>query len=131
MKSLMLAFLVFLGVFTTGLSPVARAQDSDGIIESYTARLSAADHYNSNGVRLRSAAAIIRQDRANFFVYGIRDQEDQDDAFFSSKANRAILERLLEHGSTTAGAEQAIVNGTPLIQVDIYRNFINVTIIGE
>jgi hypothetical protein len=131
MKTFIFAFLTFLGLLVNGFETAARAQEPDGVIESYTARLSPADHYNSHGERLRTAAAIIRQDRANFFVYGIRDPEDQDDSFFSNKANRAALERLLERGSTTVDAEQAIVNGTPLIRVEIYRNFINVTVIGE
>jgi hypothetical protein len=35
------------------------------LIGSYVALLSETDHFNSNGQRLTSAAAIIRQDRAN------------------------------------------------------------------
>ena len=89
-------------------------------IESYTARLSPRDHYNRNGVRLTSAAAIIRQDRANFYVYGLRDSEDEPDSFFSSKSNRARLEEMLENGRATRDAIDRVINGTPLIRVDIY-----------
>jgi hypothetical protein len=46
------------------------------LMESYVAFLSEADHFNSNGERLRSAAAIIRQDRANFHRFGRRDPDD-------------------------------------------------------
>jgi len=97
-------------------------------LESYTARLSAKDHFNSSGVRLESAAAIIRQDRANYYVYGSRDREDEADGFFDSKDNRARLESMLNRGTFSDGARKAIVNGTPLITVDVYPDFINVTV---
>ena len=118
-------------VFAVGPVRDLHAQNSGQLIESYNARLSARDHFNSNGVRLRTAAAVIRQDRANFYVYGLRDDEDQPDSFFSNKANRARLEQMLENGRTTPEATYAIVSGTPLIRVDIYGNGINVTIISE
>jgi hypothetical protein len=38
---------------------------------------------------LTSAAAIIRQDRANFQRFGIRDPEDEDDPFLSAALRRA------------------------------------------
>ena len=118
-------------VFAVGPVRETRAQDLGQFIESYKARLSARDHFNSNGVRLRTAAAIIRQDRANFYVYGLRDDEDEPDSFFSIKANRARLEQMLENGRTTPEAAYAVVNGTPLIRVDIYGNGITVTIISD
>ena len=131
MRSIVFLLLVMTAVFAVGPVRNTRAQNAGQLIESYTARLSARDHFNSNGVRLRSAAAIIRQDRANFYVYGLRDDEDQPDSFFSSKANRARLEQMLENGRTTPEATYAIVNGTPLIRVDIYGNGITVTILSE
>jgi hypothetical protein len=109
----------------------AHAQGRGEFIESYTARLSARDHYNTSGERLQSAAEIIRQDRANFYVYGLRDSEDEPDSYFSSKRNRARLEELLENGRTTPDAIDRIVNGTPLIRVDIYSTGISVTIISD
>ncbi|QND52584.1 hypothetical protein HB779_12225 [Phyllobacterium sp. 628] len=97
-------------------------------IDSYTARLSSTDHFNSNGQRLDSAAAIIRQDRANYYVYGERDSEDAGDSFFRSKENRARLESMLNHGNFTQGTRRAIINGTPLIHVDIYEDYIEVAV---
>jgi hypothetical protein len=44
-----------------GAPTLAQAQQ---LIGSYVALLSEADHFNSSGQRLSSAAAIIRQDRA-------------------------------------------------------------------
>src|SRR5580692_11223720 len=113
------------------LSATAQAQILGEYTETYTARLSPADHYNSNGVRLHSAAAIIRQDRANYYVFGIRDSEDEPDSFFSVKSNRARMEQMLENGRATPDALDRIVNGTPLIRVDIYSTGINVTVVSD
>jgi hypothetical protein len=118
-------------IFAVGPIPQTHAQDQGRFIESYTARLSARDHFNSNGERLRSPAAVIRQDRANFYVYGLRDNEDEPDSFFSIKANRARLEQMLENGRTTPAAAYSVVSGTPLIRVDIYGNGVTVTIISD
>ena len=128
-----LTFLLVLIAVILSAGPVrdAHGQTMGNFIESYTARLSPRDHYNSNGVRLTSAAAIIRQDRANFYVYGIRDSEDEPDSFFSDKSNRARLEQMLENGRATRDALYKVVNGTPLIRVDIYANGINVTVLSE
>ena len=128
-----LTFLLVLIAAILSAGPVrdAQGQMMGNFIESYTARLSPRDHYNSNGVRLTSAAAIIRQDRANFYVYGMRDSEDEPDSFFSNKSNRARLEEMLENGRATRDALYRVVNGTPLIRVDIYANGINVTVLSD
>ena len=101
---------------------------ADQPLTSYTARLSSHDHFNSNGERLASVAAIIRQDRANYYVYGNRDAEDEGDSFFAIKTNRERLEGLLNNGRISASAENAILNSSPLIHVDVYDNFIAVTV---
>ena len=113
----MLVFAIALGAAALAVTP-GRAQE---LIESYVAFLSEQDHFNSNGQRLTSAAAIIRQDRANFHRFGIRDAEDQDDPFFGDEANRAALEQMLERGHADPGVVVRIVNGVALIKVDIYR----------
>lgn len=108
---------------------------ADQLVESYVARLSANDHFNSSGQRLTSPALIIRQDRANFHKFGMRDAEDQNDYFFQNASNRELLQQFLSRGQTSPGAYQSIVNGQPLIRVDIYRtgggDYVNVDIIGE
>jgi hypothetical protein len=68
----------------------------EDLVESYTARLSSRDHYNSDGQRLDSVAAIIRQDRANYHKYFLRDSEDTADTLFANKDNRARLEKYAE-----------------------------------
>lgn len=127
------AFLLLLiaVLFSAGAVQTAEAQILGEYTETYTARLSPADHYNSSGVRLHSAAAIIRQDRANYYVYGVRDSEDEPDSFFSIKRNRERMEQMLENGRATPDAVYRIVNGTPLIRVDIYSTGINVTVVSD
>jgi hypothetical protein len=120
MKSLVLSVGLLLAV-----SPSAAFAQS---IESYVARLSAADHFNSNGERLTSVAAIIRQDRANLYVYGKGDPEDETDSFFSDKGNRAKLENMLNRGMASKASRQAILNGTPMIRVEVHPDFINVEV---
>jgi hypothetical protein len=116
----MLRMLVIAAAFAAAVAATpARAQV---LVESYTAFLSEADHFNSNGQRLTSAAAIIRQDRANFHRFGRGDPGDEGDRFFASIDNRAAMERMLERGSASPAAISAIVNRTPLIRVDIYRD---------
>ena len=82
------AFLIF-------LTCLSRAH-ADELREFYTTRLSANDHFSSKGKRLESAAAIIRQDRANYHKFKLRDLEDGEDVFFASADNRALLENQLE-----------------------------------
>lgn len=106
------------------------------LIASYTALLSEADHFNSRGQRLTTAAAIIRQNRANFHRFGIRSAEDQDDPFFADEANRAALEQMLSRGRADPGVIDRVVKGPPvLVRVDIYRDtsgpFIHVTLLDR
>jgi hypothetical protein len=103
--------------------------------ESYVARLGAADHFNSNGERLTGAAAIIRQDRANVYVYNKIDPEDQQDSFFASVDNRDALETLLQNGRSSPDAVNDIVNGTPLILMNVCQGsrglYVNATVIEK
>jgi hypothetical protein len=105
------------------------------LLESYVAELSERDHFNSAGQRLTTAAAIIRQDRANFHRFGLRDPGDEDDKFFADEGNRAALERLLERGRAEPGVISRIVNGTPLVRVEVWQAnagpFIVVTLINS
>ena len=101
-----------------------------GLIERYQARLGSAAHYNSNGQRLWSAPAIIRQERANFYN-GIREPESQGESFFSDYNNRARLESLLENGWASQDVVNEIVNGTPLIQVDVFDTGVKVFILSH
>lgn len=128
LRATMLVAASFLIVLAAALPAQA-----DTLICDYRARLSGKDHFNSRGVRLDSAAAIIRQDRFYVHELGQGDPEDEGDCFFGSKRNREILEQLINRGRTTAQARNAIINGTPMIHVQIYRSgggadYVNVTV---
>jgi hypothetical protein len=113
------------------LSMSSLSQAGDDSIESYTAKLGEKDHFNSNGERLKTAAAILRQDRANFHEFGIIDAEDEetgDNAFFAKKANRGKLEAMLKRGALSKETEKAILNGTPVVHVTVYKNRIDVSL---
>ena len=109
--------LAFTALFASAM-PVSAAE----LIESYNAFLGRADHYNSFGARLTSAAAIIRQDRANFHKFGIQDPGDESDNYFDNVNNRAILERMLNDGNSDPAVLREIVNREVAIHVDVYRS---------
>jgi hypothetical protein len=104
------------------------AQTAMDPLESYCATLGEEDHFASDGYRLKDAAAIIRQDRANFHVLGQRDPSDEDDSTFASKANRARLEGMLKRGSIDRADARRIIDGTPDVCIDIYEDYIAVVV---
>src|SRR6201995_3795509 len=115
-KSLLACAAVF------GLSLAAVPASAADLIGSYNAFLSRADHYNSNGERLTTAAAIIRQDRANFHKFNVQDPQDESDNYFDSVNNRATLEQMISDGSSEPGVLSRIVNGNVMIHVDIFHS---------
>ena len=125
---------LFAALLFVGASPVLHAQRAE-VLNEYTARLSEQDHFSSDGVRLTSPAAIIRQDRANYYKFHRADPEDEGDRYFNTAEHRERLEEMLEHGHTDRKAYRAIVDGTPLIHVVVYREgesiFIDVRIVGR
>lgn len=98
------------------------------LLESYTAFLGPDDHFNSRGARLTEPWQIVRQDRANFHRFGIRDAGDQGDTFFASAGNRARMERMIMNGRINPAAAARIINGNVWIRVDIFENAVNVTV---
>jgi hypothetical protein len=111
----------------------AGVSHAQNLIESYTTQLSEQDHFSSRGERLQNAAAIIRQDRANYHKFGRCDPGDQHDAFFASATNREALEDLINAGTSEPSAIRSIVNGTPMVRVSIFRSapgrdFVNVEV---
>ncbi|BDA86908.1 hypothetical protein Sa4125_44500 [Aureimonas sp. SA4125] len=122
----MKTFAMLLTLSALSCSTGAIAQTSMDPIESYCATMGEEDHFASDGYRLQDAAAIIRQDRANFHAFGKQDPSDEDDSTFGSKANRARLEAMLKRGSLSRADARAILNGTPDVCVDVYEDYINV-----
>jgi hypothetical protein len=92
----------------------------DQLLGTYAAYIGVDDLYNSQGQRLSQPWQIIRQDRANFHRFGIRDRGDENDSFFASADNRAAMEQMLRQGQISPGAASEIVNGDVFIQVEIY-----------
>ena len=123
----------FLGVVAACILTVLvgiTAASADEYLGSYVARISEQDHQASDGFPLDSAGQMVRQDRANWHKFGNGDPEDQDDPWFTTNAKRERLQRLLDQGGAMNQAtRRAIVNGEPLIEVEVYRNSVLVRII--
>lgn len=104
---------------------------ADQFLGSYAARISNSDHHASDGYPLDTAAQMVRQDRANFHKFGVRDPEDDSDPWFRTAASRARFERMLNKDSAMNGAtRRAIANGQPLVEVEVYRNSVKVRVLG-
>ncbi len=109
----------------------ATAAAADEYLGSYVARIGGQDHRASDGYPLDTAAQMVRQDRANWHKFGNSDSDDEDDPWFTTNAKRARFEQLLgRSGAMSQGTRRAIVNGRPLIEVEVYRNSVRVRIIG-
>ncbi len=112
----------------------AMSSSADNLRESYIAVLSERDHFNSRGERLTNAAAIIRQDRANYHRLGKRDAGDEGDRFFADANNREALENLIKRGTSSKDALRAIIQGTPTIVVSVFEageghDYVNVSVL--
>ncbi len=101
-----------------GVAP-ARA---DELVDEYNAYIGRDDLYNSNGERLREPWQIIRQDRANFYKFGIRQRGDEPDEFFASVDNRAKAERMIRDGTITREARRRLLEGDCMINVKVYHD---------
>ena len=119
------------GLLLASLLGTAAAR-ADDMLGSYVARISDRDHHASDGFQLDSAAQMVRQDRANWHKFRRRDADDQGDDWFRSNDDRANLQRMLQRGGAmSSSTKRAIVNGEPLIQVDVYENSVRVSILED
>jgi hypothetical protein len=110
----------------------ANAAHADDMLGSYVARISDRDHHASDGYELDNAAQMVRQDRANWHKFRRRDSDDENDVWFRTNNQRAGLQRMLERGGAmSSSTRRAIVNGEPLIQVDVYSNNVRVSILED
>jgi hypothetical protein len=100
----------------TSMSIPARADD---VLDEYNAYIGEDDLYNSNGERLREPWQIIRQDRANYHKYKVRQRGDENDSYFSSVNNRAAAERMVRSGTITREARRLLLNGDVMINVKV------------
>ena len=111
MKRLFASLLV--ACFAAPLS----AQD---LLGQYTAFIANDDLYNSSGARLSEPWQVLRQDRANYHRFGIRQPGDQWDPWFGDLDNRAAMERMVMQGRIDPVARRNILNGGAMVQVFIY-----------
>ncbi len=101
-----------------GLS--AHAARADEVEASYSAWIGTADLYNSNGQRLTESWQVLRQDRANFHRFGIRQPGDEWDPLFSGIDNRAAMERMIMGGGIDPAAAAAVVRGNVMVHVTVW-----------
>ena len=100
-----------------GLTCVAHAQE---VVGSYAAYIGEDDLYNSKGERLTEPWQVLRQDRANYYKFHIRQAGDEGDPFFSSVDNRAAMEQMVMNGSIERQAAHDILRGGAMVYVTIY-----------
>lgn len=115
MKKLLILSSVAIATITS-MSIPARADD---VLDEYNAYIGEDDLYNSNGERLREPWQIIRQDRANYHKFKVRQRGDEGDSFFSSADNRAAAERMIRAGGISREARRLLVNGDVMINVKV------------
>jgi hypothetical protein len=123
--------LVITAIAAATFAASVSTASADTYLGSYVARIGENDHYASDGYPLDTAAQMVRQDRANWHKFGVYDPEDENDSWFGDYDTRAWLEKALNRNSAMNKAtRKAIVNGDPIVQVDVYQNSVKVTIIG-
>lgn len=115
MKKILILSTVALAAIAS-MSISARADD---VLDEYNAYIGEDDLYNSNGERLREPWQIIRQDRANFHKFRVRQPGDESDGYFSSVDNRAAAERMVRSGTITREARRLLLNGDVMINVKV------------
>lgn len=112
-----------------GLAAPALAED---LLADYVAFIGEDDLYNSRGARLTEPWQILRQDRANFHRFGVSQPGDEWDPIFADKGNRAVMERMVQHGSIAPRAGRNIVEGGVMVRVKVYdngsRDYVRVTV---
>lgn len=112
-KSLALALALMLA-----MAPMAAGAQS--LIASYAAFIGEDDLFNSSGTRLGEFWQILRQDRANYHRFGLRQRGDQGDPFFADANNRATLEQLLRNSDTHPSTRRLIISGNVPVYVEIF-----------
>jgi len=109
-------FLVSI-LFCVVMATPTIAQD---LVGSYVAYIGRDDLYSSKGVRLTEPWQILRQDRANYHRFRIRQRGDESDSFFNSMENRGIMERMIMNGSIDSSAARILLEGGATVFVRIY-----------
>lgn len=109
-------------------NPLANIQAVDaqsGLLCAYTARLGLEDHINQKGSTLKKAASILQRDRVNVQA-GRKDLEDEADTCLVTADARKMLGQMADVAISPTLHEK-IVNGTPLVRVELYADHLIVT----
>ncbi|MGB0590519.1 MAG: SH3 domain-containing protein [Myxococcota bacterium] len=102
-----------------------------GSQDLYWARLGAEDHSNNSGRPIESAAGIIRQDRANYHAFKLRDKrDDRTDDTYDDKAKREWLATTLKD-SLDKETKRIIYKHQPLVEVVTWEDRVDVTVIEK
>lgn len=117
--------------FVTGAAAQSSITTStpNDLVGQYYAYIGPGDLYNSRGARLTRAWEIIRQDRANYHRFGVRDPGDEGDAFFDFADNRARMESMLRNGFIDPSAARQVVSGGRLVRVRIFEHTVDVEVV--
>ena len=80
----------------------------------YCAVIGPKDRMGSTGYALHTVAEIIRQERANYHKFGIIDEGDQDDSFFTTTQRRGLIEKFIQPGSYSE-RDRILIEETDLV----------------
>lgn len=126
MKTIRTIAAALVAALAMGMGPA----QADQLLGTYVARISEKDHQASDGYVLDSAAQVVRQDRANVHKHIQTDEEDDIDDWFTTNAQRARFEQLLNKaGAMSNSTRSAILHGEPLIEVQVYRQSVKVRLL--
>tara|TARA_R110002020_G_scaffold312273_1_gene527769 strand:- start:33 stop:407 length:375 start_codon:yes stop_codon:yes gene_type:complete len=117
-------YLVAVGF--AGLVSLAAPALAQGVVDEYCTSISENDKTASDGFELTDAASILRQDRANYHKFHVRDRGDQGDRTFASAGARAKIPAMLDSGDSDASVLRKIVRGTPSVCVWIFPDHLYV-----
>lgn len=102
------------------LAPVPALSETFDL--SYLAAIGAQDLFSSRGVRLESAAQVLRQDRANFHRFNVRQPQDEWDPVLDDSDLRAAFEDALKAAAIDPETEAAVLAGRKLVLVELRSN---------
>ncbi len=115
---------------TFALTETSTAQPlADEPLAWYEAYIGVQDLYNSRGVRLTSAAQVLRQDRANVHRFGIWQVGDQLDPIFDTIENRDVMTRVMERNGLDPQVARAIMRGDVMVYVEVWGHGNTITAI--
>lgn len=117
---------VIAAVFASVLA-IAGPAAAQTYLGSYSAWIGANDLTNSRGQRLWEPWQVIRQDRANYHRFGLRDGGDGGDPWFHDANARAQLEQAVIAFGLPQLHSDLIVQGSTWVQLDVYGRGTSIT----